>query len=88
MAAPLLQVEVVSREGRLWHGVSTHVRVPASDGMIGILPRRQPLLSTLVAGSVEIDTPEEGTRTFRVDRGFVSVDSDFVTIVADHGNVA
>jgi len=88
MAGPVLQVEIVSREGRLWHGVSSQVRVPAADGMVGILPRRQPLLATLMAGSVEIDTPEEGTRSFRVDRGIVSVDSDFVTIVADHGSVA
>ncbi|MFC7580254.1 F0F1 ATP synthase subunit epsilon [Schaalia naturae] len=88
MAGSLLQVEVVSREGRLWHGVSGHVRVPAADGMLGILPRRQPLLATLTAGAVEVDTPQEGTRTFRVDGGFVSVDSDFVTVVADHGSVA
>lgn len=88
MAEALLQVEVVSREGRLWHGVGTHVRVPAADGLLGILPRRQPLLAALRPGAVEVETPTEGTRTFQVDSGFVSVDSDYVTIVADHGSVA
>ncbi len=88
MSAPLLQVEVVSREGRLWHGVSTQVIIPAEDGHLGILPHRQPLLAALGAGTVEIDTPDEGRRTFRVESGFVSVDLDFVTVVADHGSVA
>lgn len=88
MAAPVLQVEVVSLEGRLWHGVGTHVRVPLTDGILGILPRRQPLLAMLTTGVVEVTTVEEGRRTFRVDHGFVSVDSDFVTVVADHGSVA
>lgn len=88
MADLVLQVEVVSREGRLWHGRGTHVQVPAADGSLGILPRRQPLLATLSAGDVVVSTPEGGTQTFAVDRGFVSVDSDFVTVVADHGSVA
>ena len=45
-------------------------------------------VATLSKGDVVVTEPEGGTRTFTVDRGFVSVDSDFVTVVADHGSVA
>ena len=72
----------------MWHGRGTHVQVPVADGFLGILPRRQPLLATLSRGAVVVTTPEGGHETFTVDRGFVSLDSDFVTVVADHATVA
>ena len=46
-ATEQLQVEVVSHEGRLWHGSASHVSFPATDGSIGVLPGRQPLLAGL-----------------------------------------
>lgn len=82
-----LQVEVVSRGGHLWHGVGTQVRIPVPDGSLGILPGRQPLLTMLTEGEVLVDAPD-GRHTFEVNGGFASVDSDFVTVVADHGTVA
>ena len=33
-----LQVEVVSHEGRLWHGAALSVQIPTVDGSLGILP--------------------------------------------------
>ena len=84
----LLQIEVVARQGRLWHGVGTHVQVPAVDGSLGILPRRQPLLAALSEGTVHIDVQAGEAVTIDVNRGFVSVDSDYVTVVVDRGNVA
>ena len=57
-----LQVEVVSHEGRLWHGAAASVQFPTVDGGLGV--------------------------SFQVTGGFASVDSDFVTVVADHATVA
>ncbi|MDC4232860.1 F0F1 ATP synthase subunit epsilon [Actinomyces sp. B33] len=87
MAGGNLQVEVVSHEGRLWHGAAASVQVPAVDGQLGILPGRQPLLAMLGSGSVVVLT--DGGRPTRVDvdGGIVSVDSDFVTVVADHATL-
>ena len=87
MADKLLQVEIVSHEGRLWHGVGTSVQIPVVDGQLGILPGRQPLLAMLNAGTVLVTT-KEGVQTFTVDSGFASIDSDFVTVVADHGTIS
>lgn len=87
MADRMLQVEVVAHEGRLWHGVGSSVQIPVVDGQLGVLPGRQPLLAMLQAGTVSIQTPS-GVKTFDVEGGFASVDSDFVTVVADHATVS
>lgn len=81
-----LQVEVVSHEGRLWHGSAVSVQVPSVDGSLGILPGRQPLLAQLGDGTVTVTRSGEVV-SFEVSGGFASVDSDFVTVVADHATV-
>ena len=55
--------------------------------MSGHLPGRQPMLAMLNAGTVLVTT-KEGVQTFTVDSGFASIDSDFVTVVADHGTIS
>lgn len=82
-----LQVEVVSHEGRLWHGAATSVQIPTVDGSLGVLPGRQPLLAQLSEGTVTVLRADEVV-SFQVSGGFASVDSDFVTVVADHATVA
>jgi F-type H+-transporting ATPase subunit epsilon len=42
------------------------------------------LLGVLVEGEVAIESLEGDRRTVTVDGGFLSVDSDVVTIVAEH----
>ena len=81
-----LQVEVVSHEGRLWHGAALSVQLPTVDGSLGVLPGRQPLLAQLSEGTVTVSRADEVV-SFQVTGGFASVDSDFVTVVADHATV-
>ena len=81
-----LQVEVVSHEGRLWHGAALSVQVPTVDGSLGVLPGRQPLLAQMGEGTVTVTCASE-VMSFEVSGGLASVDSDFVTVVADHATV-
>jgi len=85
-----LQVEVVSHEGRLWHGAAASVQFPTVDGSLGVLPGRQPLPPSPARGgawAVRVSRADEVV-SFQVSGGFASVDSDFVTVVADHATVA
>ncbi len=82
----MLQVEVVTRTQRLWHGLAASVVVPAAEGELGILYDRAPILAVLKAGMVRVDTTD-GHHEFAVSKGFVSVDSNFVTIVVDEGKI-
>lgn len=84
----MLQVEVVTRTERLWHGLASSVVVPSVEGDLGVLVGRAPLLAVLRPGSVAIETELEGRKIVEVSGGFASVDSDFVTIVVEQGNFA
>jgi F-type H+-transporting ATPase subunit epsilon len=49
---------------------------------LGILPGHTPILGVLVEGEIKIHG-EGGVRTARIDGGFLSVDHDRVTILAE-----
>lgn len=77
-----LNVEIVSEERSIWSGAASAVSARTVNGEIGILPGHTPILGVLVEGDVVIST-ESGERTAAVDGGFLSVDHDTVTIVAE-----
>jgi len=79
-----LQVEVVSHEGRLWHGAAASVQFPTVDGSLGVLPGRQPLVAVLGSGPVRLSPVDGEMRRIEVSGGFCSVDHDVITIAADH----
>lgn len=85
-AEKMLHVEVVTRKAQLWSGAATSVVVPAVEGDLGILPKRVPILAVLRAGSIRVESELQGSLEFQVTGGFVSVDSDYVTVVAEDGN--
>ena len=77
-----LDVELVAANGRIWEGQARQVSVRAVEGDIGILPGHQPLLTVLAPGEVRISGGGQ-ERNVKVDWGFLSVDRDRVTIVAE-----
>lgn len=78
-----LQVTVVSRAAQLFHGEASYVSAPSSEGEVGILPGRQPFLATMAPGMVRITLAGGEVKQVPVAPGFISVDSDRVTIVVD-----
>ena len=81
-----LTVELVAADRKVWSGEATNVVARTTDGEIGILPGHAPLLGVLVAGEVRISGEGEQV-TAEVDNGFLSVDHDRVTIIADSARV-
>lgn len=79
-----LEVDIVDADGKVWSGPARQVSAPAADGGMGILPGHTPVLAVLRAGEVRV-TEHAGSPALRwtVDGGFLSVDSDQVTIVVD-----
>lgn len=78
-----LEVELVATDRLVWSGQAKLVSAPAEEGEIGVLVGHSPLLSVLRAGKVRITTVAGTRASFEVSGGFISVDSDLVTIVAD-----
>jgi len=79
-----LEVDVVAADGKVWSGAARLVSAPAADGDIGILAGHTPLLSVLRPGAVRVVPAAGGASlSWHVDGGFLSVDSDQVTVVVD-----
>jgi len=78
-----LEVDLVAADRRVWSGEASMVSAPAADGEIGILPGHAPVLAVLRPGTVRIRAVDGGVQTIRVDAGFLSVDSNQVTLVVD-----
>ncbi|MCT1602486.1 F0F1 ATP synthase subunit epsilon [Kocuria sp. p3-SID1433] len=83
MADPLI-VEVVEVDQSVWSGQARQVIVNTMEGEIGILAGHVPVAGVLQEGRVVIDPIDNNRVEGRVDGGIVSVDSNRVTIVADH----
>lgn len=77
-----LNVEIVAADRKVWSGEATMVAARSIDGELGILPGHTPVLGVLVSGDVRIKT-SGGEATATIDSGFLAVDHDQVTIVAD-----
>lgn len=78
-----LEVDLVAPDRTVWKGEARMVTAPAADGQLGILRGHSPVLAILREGVVTI-RPEAGEPfEAQVSGGFLSVDSDVVTIVAD-----
>ena len=78
-----LEVTFVTADRTVWTGQAAQVVVPAVDGSMGILPQMQPTLAILGTGSVRIISQDGSVEELSVEGGFVSVDSDVVTIGVD-----
>lgn len=77
-----LAVQLVAADRLVYEGEATLVRARTLSGELGIMPGHQPLLGVLVEGEVKINA-SDGVKTATIDSGFLSVDHDRVTIVAE-----
>ena len=59
-----------------------------TEGDIGVLPGHSPLLSLLINGVVDIQTPEGETWVAAVDAGFLSVAGNRVSILSEYAEMS
>jgi F-type H+-transporting ATPase subunit epsilon len=78
-----LHVELVAADRKVWEGEASQISARTVEGELGILPGHTPLLGVLVTGEVRIHSLEGQVQTATIDSGFLSVDHDRVTIVAE-----
>ena len=81
--AHTINVDIVSAEGEIYSGKAAMVFVPAVQGEIGIAPRHAPLLTTLKAGEVRVQTPDGEEHGFYVGGGALVIQPQRVTVLAD-----
>ncbi len=77
-----IRCEIVSQDRLVYEGDADIVVVPGALGEMGILPGHAPLLSSLEMGVVRVKT-EDKEEVFTVTGGFIEVQPDIVTVMAD-----
>lgn len=83
-----LNVKFVAADREVWEGEASRLIARTTEGEIGILPGHTPLLSVLIEGDVVVTPAEGSARTVHIDGGFLSVDKNVVTVVAQHVEMA
>ena len=80
--ADRIQLEVITPERRLLSEAVDGVTVPGAGGELGILPGHTPLISQLQTGVLSY-TQGGTTRRLLVSGGFVEVNANRVSVLAD-----
>jgi F-type H+-transporting ATPase subunit epsilon len=81
--AHTIHVDIVSAEGQIFSGEASMVFVPGSQGELGIAPRHAPLLTTLKAGEVRVQSEGAEEQSFYVGGGSLEIQPNLVTVLAD-----
>jgi F-type H+-transporting ATPase subunit epsilon len=81
--AHTIHVDIVSAEGQIYSGDASMVFVPGSQGELGIAPRHAPLLTTLKAGEVRVQSEGQEEQSFYVGGGALEIQPNLVTVLAD-----
>jgi F-type H+-transporting ATPase subunit epsilon len=84
----LLQVELVAADRLVWSGEAKMVIARTTEGDVGILPNHAPMLSLMVDGVVDVQTPEGETWVAAVDAGFLSVANNRISILSEHAEMS
>lgn len=83
-----LHVSLVSADEEVWTGDAKLVVTTTTDGQIGFMTGHEPVLAILGDGPVRITQEDDTVIQATAADGFVSVESDRVTIVAGHAAIA
>ena len=76
-----IHVDVVSAEEQIYSGEAEFVVLPGMMGELGIY--HTPLFTQIKPGSVRIKPPDAGEELVFVQGGFLEVQPDLVTVLAD-----
>jgi len=78
-----LTLEIVTPEARVFSDTVETVVIPTVQGEIGILPGHIPLLAQVESGELRV-TKGRPYHTLAVGTGFVQVEGDLVSVLAEH----
>lgn len=77
--------ELVSPERILFSGDVVSVIVPSTEGEMTVLAGHAPLVATVKAGIVFVQTTDSNGKEFFVNGGLVEVNQETMTILAEQG---
>lgn len=76
-------VEIVSPSGRVFSGDATRVKAPGVEGSFEVLKNHAPMIAAIEIGSIVVTDNAGQTITFATSGGFVEVQNNMVSVVAE-----
>ena len=83
-----LNVQLVAADRAVWSGVASIVIARTVDGDLGVLPGHEPMLAELADGVVTIRAVDGEDAVAAVHGGFISVEGDTVSLLAESAELA
>ena len=74
---------VVTPEQQIFDDSLTQAIIPASDGLLGILTSRAPLLARLKKGPLRLDLPSGEKRMYTIQGGIAQMKDNKLTILTE-----
>ncbi len=81
--AMTVHCDIVSAEGEIFSGLVEMLVAPAENGEIGVLPNHAPLLTSIEPGPIKIVKQGGEEDIMFVSGGFLEVQPDLITVLAD-----
>ncbi|MDQ6993399.1 MAG: F0F1 ATP synthase subunit epsilon [Mariprofundus sp.] len=78
-----MQILVATAEREVYRGSCTFLVAPGLAGELGIMPKHTPLIAQLCAGELRITKSVDDVDEVFVSGGFVEVQPDMITVLAD-----
>jgi F-type H+-transporting ATPase subunit epsilon len=76
-------VEIVSPSGRVYSGDAARVKAPGVEGSFEVLKNHAPMIAAIEVGSIVVTDPSGKAITFATSGGFVEVQNNMVSVVAE-----
>ena len=76
-----MNISILSPDKEIFQGSITSVKVPGSSGQFEILKGHAPIVSALSDGTVRIIKPGGEKMSFTIEKGFVEVLKDEVSLL-------
>lgn len=86
--AKTFYAQLLTPEGALFEGDVTGVKVPGTSGSFEMLHNHAPLVSSLGIGKIEIEKEGETPIVYAVSGGFVEMNDNHCTILAEKAEEA
>ena len=76
-----LRVKVLSHDGCQFDGEVKSIKIPSTNGPLGILPNHTPLITSLVTGNVTLQQEDGADKVIPINGGVLDVKKDSTVIL-------
>ncbi|MBN1460791.1 MAG: F0F1 ATP synthase subunit epsilon [Armatimonadetes bacterium] len=88
MPLPVFEVSILAPDHALFEGRVRSIVAPGVDGYFGVLARHAPMIAQLGTGVLSVATEQGKQEFFACNAGFMEIEPDQVTILADTAEAA